>query len=300
MNDDNKNSDLPDEQQEFEDFEDAFEDSFEKNEEEKEEGEELSSLKEAAPSEAPVKRPPPKSGSLLPVVIGISVLIFLGWKLFGMFSEQSLPAQKTPPTPEAVSLPSEPALPVPEQPVLPSEPVKPSEPLPEPEPTSLPSPTTLPENNELTVLRAKITQQEQLYEQKLATFEKEIMLTRNNMAESARQLSTLQNDITMLSKAMQQLSEQVDTIRSYQERQEIRRQQQIHTREAPSSKGESSAEKLPSLTVYAIIPGRAWLRSANGKTLTVTEGDPIGEYGKVLKIDASSGVVITTSGATLR
>ncbi len=56
----------------------------------------------------------------------------------------------------------------------------------------------------------------------------------------------------------------------------------------------------PSLTVHAIIPGRAWLRDKTGKTLTVTEGDSLEQFGKVLVIDAPNGVVITSSGITLR
>ena len=54
------------------------------------------------------------------------------------------------------------------------------------------------------------------------------------------------------------------------------------------------------MSVHAIIPGRAWLKSKDGSTITVTEGDSLERYGKVLVIDASNGVVITSSGVTLR
>lgn len=56
----------------------------------------------------------------------------------------------------------------------------------------------------------------------------------------------------------------------------------------------------PSMAVHAIIPGRAWLRDKNGRTITVTEGDMLDQYGKVLVIDAPNGVVVTSSGTTLR
>ena len=56
----------------------------------------------------------------------------------------------------------------------------------------------------------------------------------------------------------------------------------------------------PIYSVHAIIPGRAWLRGRDGKTITVTEGDMLDKYGKILVIDAPSGVVITSSGVTLR
>lgn len=48
--------------------------------------------------------------------------------------------------------------------------------------------------------------------------------------------------------------------------------------------------------VQAIIPGRAWLRSDNGETITVAEGDMIKELGRVTKIDPYDGVVEINTG----
>ncbi len=62
----------------------------------------------------------------------------------------------------------------------------------------------------------------------------------------------------------------------------------------------SEAYTNPTFTVHAIIPGRAWLKTRDGKTITVTEGDAIDGYGKVMGIDAPSGVVLTSSGVMLR
>jgi hypothetical protein len=46
-----------------------------------------------------------------------------------------------------------------------------------------------------------------------------------------------------------------------------------------------------SYNVQAIIPGRAWLRSDNGETVTVTEGEVVKGLGRVTKIDPYDGVV---------
>lgn len=43
--------------------------------------------------------------------------------------------------------------------------------------------------------------------------------------------------------------------------------------------------------VQAIIPGRAWLKSENGDTVTVAEGDVVKELGRIVKIDPYDGVV---------
>lgn len=49
-------------------------------------------------------------------------------------------------------------------------------------------------------------------------------------------------------------------------------------------------------TVQAIIPGRAWLKSDTGETITVAEGDMLREYGRVVKIDPYDGVVDIDTG----
>lgn len=56
----------------------------------------------------------------------------------------------------------------------------------------------------------------------------------------------------------------------------------------------------PVYIVHAIIPGRAWLKGPGGQITTITEGDTLGDYGKVLVIDAASGMVLTQSGVTFR
>lgn len=66
-----------------------------------------------------------------------------------------------------------------------------------------------------------------------------------------------------------------------------------------SMDGKISIEE-PEYLVHAVIPGRAWLKSARGQILTVTEGDTVGNYGKILVIDAANGVVLTSSGVTFR
>lgn len=49
-------------------------------------------------------------------------------------------------------------------------------------------------------------------------------------------------------------------------------------------------------TVQAIIPGRAWLKSDSGDTVTVAEGDVLKDYGRITKIDPYDGVVAIDTG----
>jgi hypothetical protein len=52
-----------------------------------------------------------------------------------------------------------------------------------------------------------------------------------------------------------------------------------------------------SYTVQAIIPGRAWLKSDSGDTVTVAEGDTLKGYGRITKIDPYDGVVDIDTGS---
>lgn len=51
-----------------------------------------------------------------------------------------------------------------------------------------------------------------------------------------------------------------------------------------------------SYTVQAIIPGRAWLKSEAGDTVTVAEGDMLKDFGRVTKIDPYDGIVDIDTG----
>lgn len=53
------------------------------------------------------------------------------------------------------------------------------------------------------------------------------------------------------------------------------------------------------LSVKAIVPGRAWIGSSLGFNRTVTVGDHLPGYGKVHKIDAANGRVVTSSGTVI-
>ncbi len=60
---------------------------------------------------------------------------------------------------------------------------------------------------------------------------------------------------------------------------------------------DSKKPKVPVVNykVKAIVPGRAWLIGSDGTTITVTTGNTIPTYGKVINIDSASGVITTSS-----
>lgn len=309
MNDENKEN--PNEHDEHENFEEDFEDFGLDDMPEHTEHDPLNEAPPAesgAPEQPSIERPAKKGGSFIPTIIGLAVVGFIGYKLYGKFiahpeNQEPEVAETTPLETAATPAPAPTPVPAPkpiEQPVAVAPP-----PAPAPTPAPAPQEEKLGKLSEaeFAKLHAKIEQQEKLIKQQIEALDKELQGSKQAAASTAQSVAGIQQSMSVLANAIQKLSAQMELIEHNQERDEIRRSQASENASSSSKssgKGKGKAEALPSLTIYAIIPGRAWLRTANGKTISVAEGDPIEEYGRVLKIDASSGVVITTSGVTLR
>lgn len=52
-------------------------------------------------------------------------------------------------------------------------------------------------------------------------------------------------------------------------------------------------------TIKAIEPGRAWLEGSNGLTESVTVGDVVPGYGRVVSVDANTATVATSGGRSI-
>ena len=72
----------------------------------------------------------------------------------------------------------------------------------------------------------------------------------------------------------------------------LSKQQAVEATPQPAA----ATEPKIAYTVQAIIPGRAWLRSDAGDTVTVTEGDVIKDVGRITKIDPYDGIVQVNTG----
>lgn len=112
-------------------------------------------------------------------------------------------------------------------------------------------------------------------------------------------LSSLESSIADLRSGIEALEDNVQSL-SYQ----VRKATQLITVSAKKqiTMGAEKAEKMRVRKKYfveAVIPGRAWIRGADGSTNTVTVGDYIEGYGRVTAIDAYSGTVTTSSGVRI-
>lgn len=115
-----------------------------------------------------------------------------------------------------------------------------------------------------------------------------------------QQLVTLTNATSSLSKDMGDVKKEVTHVKK------VLKDDGLY--ESPDILSQSTSEveegrvimEEPEYKVHAIIPGRAWLKSSKGQIVTVAEGDALGNYGKVLVIDAGNGIVLTSSGIAFR
>ncbi len=281
MNDNNDNK--PEDQ--LDDFEEEFEFETEPGDEDALAPEEFET--EGDETEATSKLP--RKNMLLPIVIAVAVVGFIGWKVVGMFTDKESAKPAPAPTPIAEA-------PAPTPAPAPVEKAAPQSSL----PSMMDAQNILPQDviateDALTKMQKRLEEQDNAIKQRISNLERDLSTANQNATAANSGIGKLQSDIATLNAAVQDLSNQLKVIAEEREKREAK---------ASSKKQHGAQPKLesanPTLNVYAIIPGRAWLRSANGKTITVTEGDNAGEYGKVLKIDAGNGVVVTSSGVILR
>jgi len=117
-------------------------------------------------------------------------------------------------------------------------------------------------------------------------------------AEYSQKVSDMSSQSRVMQDQMQTLSSRVAGLESQLSQlvQTLTRQQNSSLNVVPAQQTAPIVETKSNYNVQAIIPGRAWLKSDNGETLTVAEGDSIKELGRVTKIDPYDGVVEVNTG----
>lgn len=144
--------------------------------------------------------------------------------------------------------------------------------------------------------------------QKLMALESSQQGVRGDIADMNAQLNGLQSTIQDLSS---QLSNINNTLQSLNQKLDAQMQSmqlleaRLVAKPQVSRPVHHHVKKMRSeATLYyiqAVIPGRAWLISANGRhTLTVREGTRLPGYGVVQLIDPNQGRVLTSSGQTIK
>lgn len=145
------------------------------------------------------------------------------------------------------------------------------------------------QNSRLTQLIEDMNQSLARLNQEVAVLDSRLLSLNSQQGRLSNELSTLKEDLRQMRRPSN------ETTAAWSQEVPPRPSQAAYLKTDVLSSHAHAANTLL-YTVHAIIPGRAWLKAPDGQILTVTEGDKLGDYGKVLVIDAGSGMVLTSSG----
>lgn len=124
--------------------------------------------------------------------------------------------------------------------------------------------------------------------------------------KASRNINRINSNLGSLQQTLETLSSKLNSMNSNitMLAQELQNQQQAlkKLKEKPKKKLISKRVVIPRKTYYiqAIIPGRAWLKSNKGDTITVVEGSIIRGWGRVKLIDPHQGQVVLASGKVIK
>jgi len=119
-----------------------------------------------------------------------------------------------------------------------------------------------------------------------------------------------QADIKQLQQGMQQLHQQqtqlangFSQLSSNVQQLAVHLQQVLARLKKPKKKLVKKRRKPRKLAIYyvkAVVPGRAWLQSSVGPTITISVGDKLPGYGRVRMIDSQTGQVKMSGGKVIK
>ncbi|CAM4428243.1 MAG: hypothetical protein LEGION0398_MBIBDBAK_00468 [Legionellaceae bacterium] len=127
---------------------------------------------------------------------------------------------------------------------------------------------------------------------KLAIIENKQLEQQNKLVEQGQALANLEVSIANLQSKIDLLNTKMQEFKN--EPLHLAKKKRVKPSHVVAKK-----EKRPVYYVQALVPERAWLKQADGTTITVTRGDTIPGYGQVSLIDLSQGIVITTKGDSI-
>ncbi|MDX2346418.1 MAG: hypothetical protein QNK11_06070 [Legionella sp.] len=166
-------------------------------------------------------------------------------------------------------------------------------------------PINTPKTENVTVSRAPMTgsdnnrsvsmlqKEQKQIEDELSDIRVQISTVTQNISDVSSKMTDVQQTMLVLSERLEQQSQQMGRLQS------MRRTRRVTSSADSPSRPRTRAPK-PTYSIQAIIPGRAWLMSSQGKTLTVSRGSPVPGYGTIRLINAKVGRVFTSSGRVIQ
>lgn len=116
----------------------------------------------------------------------------------------------------------------------------------------------------------------------------------NKMQDFGNQLDSLKRTIDNFEKQFDKLHSQIDSIEK-----KLTAQAAEFFNQTDLEEKVGNVSKVP-YSLYAVIPGRAWLKAEDNTIISVVEGQTVEHVGKVSTIDSRIGAVTFDNGKVLR
>jgi intracellular multiplication protein IcmG len=138
---------------------------------------------------------------------------------------------------------------------------------------------------------AAVNRQITTLEQTSADYNNRLEKLESNVSNTVNALSDIEIKLANINNSLQILANEVN-----------QQQTQITALQTANVKPIVKREYGPTVTytIQAMFPGRAWLTTTGGQTITVRTGSRISGYGNVVDIDTDQGIITTSSGRTIR
>ena len=149
----------------------------------------------------------------------------------------------------------------------------------------------------------KIDSETKLINEKIANFQAKIQNDHVLLSKLSSTLGTLEGSVRQANAALIKMTAKVERLEKVLlDQTEVAQKSKKKNEVALQSKQAMVVNEplLPSYHLFSIIPGRAWLKSSTGHTITVAQGSKISGYGSVMSIEADRGFVLTSTGYVFR
>lgn len=137
----------------------------------------------------------------------------------------------------------------------------------------------------------KTAEMQKTMQQEIEDMTKKITSGQGQISGLDEGMTKIQQDMTMVTQQIEQLSTAMQQV--------IAEIEKIKSPPAKSQPKKSMAAPI-AYHVRAIVPGRVWLESANGRSVTLRVGDKLDDYGVVRVISPQNGMVIMSNGAIIQ
>ncbi|MFM8454370.1 MAG: hypothetical protein ACKOAD_05345 [Gammaproteobacteria bacterium] len=149
--------------------------------------------------------------------------------------------------------------------------------------------------------------------EQIARLESNLALVSNNLSKVSTEIVSVDSRVSSLSNTLNSVtqdlnksrrearSDNFDSLALPPLNSPINKNSKNQTAHNNFSNNQNLSEyQQPEYSIHAVVPGRVWLKSTEGQILSLTEGEALGDYGKVVMIDANNHIILTSSGVSFR